>query len=704
MPVEPASDLKFEIGHVLFIDIVGYSKLLIHEQSDQLQRLKEIVRATEQFRLAEAEGKLLRLPTGDGGALVFRNTQEAPVLCALEINKALKNHPQLRVRMGIHSGPVNEITDLNEQANIAGAGINIAQRIMDCGDAGHILLSKHVAEDLEHYPRWQPYLHELGECEVKHGVRVHVVNFYDAEVGNPAVPERFKQARQKQVALRSTRRPSPTLQRKYFLVTAAILLAAAISVGFWFYSRQAPVTPAEKSVAVLPFTNLSGNPENAYFAAGIQDEIITRLAKIGELKVVSCLSTERFKTSPDDLPAIAKQLGVANVLQGSVQRSVDQVRVNVQLVKANTENRLWADTYDRKLTDVFQIESDVAKTIAEKLRAKLTGSEERAISVKPTSDTEAHQLYLQGRYFWNRRTGENLKKALSYFQQAAEKDPSYALAYTGIADSCALIPVYGAGAPQDYYPRAKAAAEKALQLDNMLGEAHTSLGNVLFRYLELAESAREFERSIELNPNYATAHQWYGRLTLLTTAQFDRALAEVQRAVELDPVSPIIHADLGTVYAVARRYGEAIEQLRHTLELDPQFYWAHRQLGLALELNGATSDAIAEYKKALELNDDPGVLAFVGHAEASVGRQNEAREISARLTEMAKMRYVSGYAFAVIHLALGEKAQALDWLEKDARERSGFEINFIKVDPYLDPLRGDPRFEALVQKVVGPKE
>src|ERR1700756_892162 len=292
-----------------------------------------------------------------------------------------------------------------------------------------------------------------------------------------------------------------------------VVIGAVLSVGLFFLGRyMAPNKQSSfgelpgNSLAVLPFANLSGNPENAYFAAGIQDEIITRLAKIGELKVVSCLSTQRFKNSPDDLPAIAKQLGVANVLQGSVQRSADAVRVNVQLVRGETDTHLWADTFDRKLTDVFQIESDIAKTIAEKLQAKLTGSEKDAISAKPTSDLEAHQLYLKGRYLWNRRTGENLKKALTYFQQAVEKDPNYALAYTGIADSCALIPVYGAGTPQDYYPRAKAAAQKALELDDTLGEAHTSMANVFFRYLQLPQSATEFERSIELNPNYATAH------------------------------------------------------------------------------------------------------------------------------------------------------------------------------------------------------
>ena len=459
----------------------------------------------------------------------------------------------------------------------------------------------------------------------------------------------------------------------------------------------------EKSVAVLPFANLSGNPENAYFAAGIQDEIITRLAKIGQLKVVSCLSTQRFKSSPDDVPAIARQLGVANVLQGSVQRSADEVRVNVQLVKGETDTHLWADTFDRKMTDVFQIESDIAKTIAEKLQAKLTGSEERAISGEPTANSQAYELYLKGRYIWNRRTAENLEKALSYFEQAAEKDPNYALAYVGIADTCGLFPVYGAGAPQEYLPKAKAAAEKALALDDSLAEAHASMGLIYYCYFKGAESVKEFERAIQLNPNYATAHHWYGRLTLVMIGQLDRAMAEAKRAYELDPVSPIIHADLGGVSLAARRYDEAIQQLRATLEVDPEFYWAHRWLGMALELKGDTQGAIAEYKRAIELNDDPSTLAFLAHAYASIGRQEEARQLLAQLTEKAKTRYVQPYAFALVHLGLGEKDQALDWLEKAVQGAGATFLNFIKTDAFFDPLRGDPRFEAVVQKVAGEK-
>jgi class 3 adenylate cyclase len=275
MATHSESDLRFEIGHVLFIDIVGYSNLLIDEQREGIRELKGIARGTEQFRLAEAEGKLLRLPTGDGGALVFRNTQEAPVLCALEISKALKNYSKLRVRMGIHSGPVNEVDDLNEQMNVAGAGINIAQRVMDCGDAGHILLSKHIAEDLEDYARWRPYLHELGECETKHGGIISVVNLYDDEVGNPQLPERLKEAQRERAAKAAGSRPAPTFRRKRLLIGVGFLLIAAIGIGFWI-SRQATVTPSGKSIAVLPFENLSEDKANAYFTDGIQEEILTR--------------------------------------------------------------------------------------------------------------------------------------------------------------------------------------------------------------------------------------------------------------------------------------------------------------------------------------------------------------------------------------------------------------------------------------------
>jgi TolB-like protein/class 3 adenylate cyclase len=396
MSTEIKKEIQLEIAHVLFIDIVGYSKLLINEQCDQLQKLQEIVRATEQFRLAEAEGKLLRLPTGDGGALVFRDSPEAPALCALEISKALKSHPDLRVRMGIHSGPVNQITDLNEQANIAGAGINIAQRVMDCADAGHILLSKHVAEDLEHHPRWRPYLHELGECEVKHGALVSVVNLYTDQAGNPRPPQKCRaRALEQEIAVSETR-----------------------------ISR--------KSIAVLPFENLSEDKANAYFADGVQEEILTRLSRIADLKVISRTSTQRFKSSPDNLPQIAKQLGVANILEGTVQKAADQVRVHVQLIDAENDSHLWAEKYDRKLTDIFAVESEIATKIADALQAKLTGAERRAISSRPTENTEAHQLYLKGLYSLEEFFRPRLRKGPRLFPASGRAGPILCAGSRGI--------------------------------------------------------------------------------------------------------------------------------------------------------------------------------------------------------------------------------------------------------------------------------
>src|SRR5947208_5662050 len=690
---ESSSDVKFEIGLVLFIDIVGYSKLRINEQSEQIQKLKQIVRGTEQVRIAETEGKLLRLPTGDGGALVFRTSPEAPVLCATEISKELKKYPELRVRMGIHSGPVNEITDLNEQANIAGAGINIAQRVMDCGDPGHILLSKHGAGDLEHYPRWKPYLHELGECEVKHGTRLGVVNLYQDGIGNPQLPKKFQALKKRRVRMR------------WAALTTLLFLVSVIVAAFVIVSRRpmgSIITAPEKSIAVLPCENRSEDQANAYFADGIQDEILTRLSKIADLKVISRTSTQHYKSAPENLPEIARQLGVANIVEGSVQKSDEAVLVNVQLIKASNDSHLWADTFDRKLTDVFAVESEIAKSIADTLKAKLTDSEEHAISARPTENTKAHQFYLKGRYFWNKRTGPDLQTAIDYFKQAIEQDSNYALAYAGLADSHVLLPYYGAGTLQQSIPPANAAAQKALELDATLAEPHSTLGLILYSTFDFAESKREFERAIALNPNDATAHQWFGNGPLIVTGEFERAIAEGKRAVELDPLSLVVNTDLAVGYTMARRYPEAIEQFNNILAMDPRFYYARWAFGLALQFDGQLPEAIAQYKKAAELTDDPFVLAWLAQGYAQAGQRDEALKLLAQMDELATKRYVGAWSFAIVHLALGEKEKAIDELERAFRERSDPFITFIKVSPLFDPLRGDPRFQALLAKAFSP--
>ncbi|PYJ48405.1 MAG: hypothetical protein DME87_13095, partial [Verrucomicrobia bacterium] len=387
MPTEVKKEIELEIAYVLFIDIVGYSKLVTSEQRRLLELLNRIVREAEHFRTAEANGRLITVPTGDGMALVFYNTPEAPVECALEIGRAAREHPELKLRMGMHSGLVSGLVDVSGRSNIAGAGINIAQRVMDCGDAGHILVSKHMAEDLEQYGHWKRHLHDLGECEVKHGVRVSVVNLYDDQFGNAKVPRKFETVQKRRARVRRAE------------VTVALLVLAAIIAAFVLLLRRparSALAIAGKSIAVLPFENLSRDPDNAYFAEGIQDEILTRLSKIADLKVISRTSTQHYKSAPENLPEIAKQLGVAHILEGSVQKSGDAVRVNVQLIKAANDSHLWADTFDRKLTDIFSVESEVARAIADQLRAKLSGREEREIAEKPTDNPEAYDAYLRG--------------------------------------------------------------------------------------------------------------------------------------------------------------------------------------------------------------------------------------------------------------------------------------------------------------------
>jgi TolB-like protein/class 3 adenylate cyclase len=420
MAAEIKKKIALEIAHVLFIDIVGYSRLSMNDQHAAVEELNQIVRASEQFQRAEAASRLLKIPTGDGMALVFYTSPEAPAQCAMDISRALKEHQRLQLRMGIHSGPVSGIVDVNERPNLAGAGINTAQRVMECGDAGHILLSKHVAEDLEEYQQWRPLLHDLGACEVKHGVRVSVVNLHGNGVGNPQLPKKFQALKKRTARVRSA------------VMIAALLVLVAIVAGIAVVPRY-PVrsTPAalEKSIAILPFENLSEEKANAYFADGIQDEILTRLSKIADLKVISRTSTQHYKSAPENLREIARQLGVSHIVEGSVQKSGNAVRVNVQLIEAANDSHLWADTFDRKLTDIFSVESEVAKAIADQLRVKLTGQEEQVIAAKPTDNVEAYDAYLRGLAYTLKTlpTTANVLGAQKYLREAVRLDPKFAL-------------------------------------------------------------------------------------------------------------------------------------------------------------------------------------------------------------------------------------------------------------------------------------
>ncbi len=475
---------------------------------------------------------------------------------------------------------------------------------------------------------------------------------------------------------------SAATRRKKHAWIYVVVIAAAISVTLFFLGRytagnksvaSVPNELPAKSIAVLPFDNLSRDPDNAYFAEGVQDEILTRLAKVADLKVISRTSTQRFKSAPSDLREIAKQLGVMNIVEGSVQKANDQVRVNVQLINAMTDAHLWADTYDRKLIDIFSVESEIAKTIADTLQVKLSGSEKQMMAAQPTTDTTAYELYHKGRSLWERRSGDNIPKAIAFYEQAIARDPNYALAYAGLAQAYILVPFYTGVDRFDAYLKAKDAALKALRLDSNLAEAHAALGKVLFfSEIDLAGAMREYKRAIELEPNDATAHHWFGNDSLAALGQFEEAIAEGKRSVELDPLSVVINVDLGETFYYARRYDEAARQMRKALEIDPTSFYAHYNLGIVLQLMGDLPGAIAEYEKAKQY-------------------------------ELSRHREVVGYCRALLYLSLNNKDEALRWLEQGFKERDGSNICWIKVDPLLDSLHGDPRFEALVQRVTGPK-
>jgi eukaryotic-like serine/threonine-protein kinase len=486
------------------------------------------------------------------------------------------------------------------------------------------------------------------------------------------------------------------------LLTVAAGILAGVGLAYSFY-RSAPMRlPNEKSIAVLPFVDLSPARDQEYFCDGIQEEILTRLSKVADLKVISRTSTQRFKGAADNVPQIGRQLRVAHILEGTVQRAGDQVRVHVQLIKAENDSHLWSEKYDRQLTDIFAVESEIAANIAAVLHAKLTGAEQRAIATHPTQNTEAHQLYLKGMFFFNKRTAADLRTAIEYFEAAIGKDPNYALAHAGMAGAYTILSILGGESPTLTVSKAKAAATKAIELDNTLAEAHNSLGLVLAYYeFDFAQSKREFERAIELNPNYAEAHHQLGNANLTKVGKFDRAIAEGARALELDPLSLIINSDLGQNYLMARRYKEAIEQSRTTLELDPRFYCAHWNLAEALQLNGQLHEAIAAYEKTVELTDDPTALAMLAQSYAKNGQTDKALNLFDELQQISADRYVGAISFAFVHLALGENEKALEEIERACREPIDPDVINLKIEPLLDPLRGDPRFERLVAKILG---
>jgi adenylate cyclase len=754
MADEEKAKPRLEIAHVLFMDIVGYSKLLTDEQSEALQELNQIVRKTEAAREAEAAGQLTILPTGDGMALVFTGSVEEPAECALEISHALRAQPSLPVRMGIHSGPVHHVKDANERKNIAGVGINIAQRVMDCGDAGHILVSKRVADDLAQRRRWQPYLHELGDVEVKHGVVVSLVNLYAETIGNPAPPTRIGKVGRtgRSTAIASTLVRSDRPLALATLILAGLLIALAIvsvifapailrSLGKSRVASppQVPAIPSpppsfadsiksvvtqkiteelqdalskknaarepsaagaaipEKSIAVLPFVNMSADKGDEYLSDGMTEELLNALTKVKGLRVPGRSSSFAFKgdNAQDIFRKVGEQLHVNAVLEGSVRKAGDKLRITAQLVNVADGFHLWSETYDGDMKDILAVQSDVAKRVVQALQVQLRGEEERALSKKPTENPEAYRFYLLGRYHFAKFTRVGWTTAIQYFEQALQIDPNYALAYCGLADT------YGWAGGQTLSGREAWAkemefAQKALALDPNLPEAHLSMAVAFFSLLDPHASLKELDRAKELNPNLALIYDQYG-WTFSEMGRHDEAIAAEKKALELDPLSSFLNTNLAFFLYWARRYDDSIAQTRKTFELNPNAALCHHSLGWCMVWKGNLAEARAEFEKATKLDDLPWYKASLGYAYAALGDRAKAEQVLRDLDDLAKKQYVSPALPASVYLGLGEKAKALDWIEKAYEDRDC--MLWWNTDQLYDSVRNEPRFQAIIQKV-----
>ena len=675
-------ELRLEIAHVLFIDIVAYSKLLIDEQRDYLHTLNDLVRATDSFRTADAAGKLITLPTGDGMALVFATTPDAPVVCALQIAKALKSHPNLQVRMGIHSGPVSGLVDVSQRSNIAGAGINIAQRVMDCGDAGHILLSKRVADDLEQYRQWRENLHDLGECEVKHGVRVHVVNLYTEEVGNSAVPEKFRKVEQQPIATapvaigNAKTKPSRWGVVIALVLVVAAFLAAALLAFQFFRTRNSPATEPpkqtasttalDKSVAVLPFENLSSDKENAFFAQGIQDEIITTLSRIGGLRVISRTSTAHYNSAPENLAEIARQLRVSHVLEGSVQKAGDRVHINVQLIQAETDAHLWAQSYDRQLTDIFNVEAEVAKSIADSLRTTLSPQEKARVEAKPTENADAYVIYLRARDYQTRPDNllQDFRSAMNLFEQAIVLDPKFALAHARL--SAVTSNLFHFYEPVEALKQ-KAHAEEleSLRLQPNLGEGHLALG-LYYYYMEgdYEAALRELNLAASALPND-------GDVGLYTAAierrrgHWTEALTAYLRAEAIDPRNSVMLYDASQTFFGLRDWRTAAERMDRVLALSPDSFNVRIQRAYIEFFWKGSTAPIKAAVDSLPPNLDPdGVVTFARWDVSLMNRDVTAADKALAACQLDTIASQTGcplpksYLQACVDLVRGAPAKA----------------------------------------------
>jgi TolB-like protein/Flp pilus assembly protein TadD len=681
MASDPESNLRLEIGHVLFIDIVGYSKLLIEEQKERLRQLTDIVLATAHLREATNE-QLVRLPTGDGMALVFRNSAEEPAHCALEITQALKTYPDVAVRMGIHSGPVSEVTDVSGRTNITGGGINMAQRVMDCGDAGHILLSKHVANDLQEHRQWSSCLHDLGECEVKHGVRLGIVNLYRDGAGNPQLPKKLRASRQKQN------------RKRWAAITAGLILLIIAGAGLFVFSRAKSVIAAPmRSVAVMPLVNTSGDANNEYFSDGLSEELIAVLAKIPGLKVIGRNSSFLFKGKSGDSAGVGQKLGVAQLIQGSVLRQGDRVRIIAEMIRASDGQALWSESYDREVKDVFAIQSEIAQAVAAQLKIKLLGEKPASDSARSNPNPAAHDALLQAVSFID-GSADGARKAIRYAEEAVGLDPNYAAAWGTVAE---LWRGYAASDATEAeidqaYAKARIAANKAFALDpNSLEALIAMYGLALTPGLDFAAAEKYARRAVELAP---------GNIDCL--AALSSALVAEGRLQEAEPIRremaaiDPLHVGLyfhGFILVGLHRYAEARAMFIKFLEMAPKAARVHTQF-VTLDILENNPKGALEHAHL----EQEGIWRDFATAMALQAGADKAAADGALKAFTDKYAKIASFQVATLYAQRHQPDEMFKWLETAYANRDGGLVRLFVI-PFLMDYRDDPRFAAFCRKL-----
>jgi len=712
MPAEVESE--FEIAHVLCTDIVGYSKLMIDQQSEYLRKLNDVVRSTEQFQRADASGKLLRIPTGDGMVLVFFTHPQDPAECAVQIAQALKAHPEIQLRMGVHSGPVNRVSDVDERSNVAGAGINIAQRVMDCGDTGHILLSKRVAEDLGHYSKWRPHLHELGESEVKHGVKIDIINLYTDEVGNPAPPEKFTRAKQEQHAAAlaadaatasAASRAVAVRRRKIALLAGSVLAMLVIGVGFLIFSqRKSATVTGIVSLAVKPLENLSGDANKNYFADGMTDELTTKLSQISALKrVISRSTMMKYRQSTKSSAEIAREVNVEAVVEGSVVLSGDQARISVQLIEAATDKNLWTESYTRNVANIVQLQNEVALAIANAIALKLTPGEKARLASGRVVNPQAYDYYLRGRSDLA-QSKEGVDFRIEMFEKAIALDDTFAEAYADLSYAYSQKGYFFEAANKQWEIKAEEAVTKALQLNPDLPAAHLARAQLLWKPsvgFQHENAIAELRRALAMAPNFGDAHEFLWAI-YFHVGLIEEALQEYKRADELMPGSTLIGFDFGMLALLQGHYSDAVSILEANITGMPRGF-AEYSLASALFYSGRTNEARARIDNARAQSKDEGgiltatqawFLAAAGDKAHAQEKIDEAIKIGEGFGHFHHTTYVIASAYAL----MDEPEPAMKWLNYTA-ENGYPNLTWFERDPNLDKLRKDPRFIEFLEKL-----